>query len=357
MSKDYYQTLGVSKNASTEEIKKAYKKLAKKYHPDKNQGDKDSEEKFKAVSEAYEVLSDENKRIRYDKYGDPNANPNFGRTERRGDHIVINFADMGGFNIRSPFQEFEEQRKRTAVTQVSLTIKEAFEGCKKSIGIQVDDKCPECDGNGHGENGSAQVCEVCGGTGEIGIGDMMSRIVTRTCGFCGGLGKKITDPCPKCKTKGTIKKTKGIDIEIPKGVIAGNVLSLKGIGNYMPRTKSRGEVAILIEIESEKFFEQKGADIYYAVPLTLKEAVFGGDKIIHTLHGKMNIKVPKQKKNNTVLRIKGKGARKGINSNNFGDLYLNFFIDIPEVDESQKNQINEEGFEYKVIKEFNESLT
>lgn len=353
MKRDYYEILGVGKNASTEDIKKAYRKLAKQYHPDKNQGDLKAEEKFKELSEAYEVLSDEKKRIHYDRFGTVNENMNFGQQERRGDNVVFNFSTFGpfnfeGFNVREKFRE----KIPDIAIEISISIRESFDGCKKDIHFLALDQCSSCDGKGHNKDGSSEPCQVCHGTGEVSYGNMITSILTQTCSHCGGLGKKIISPCSSCRGKGAIKKEKHLQVDIPMGASSGNVLKISGIGHYSPESKNRGSVIIIVKVEDTSFLKSKGPDLYCIVPLTLKEAVFGGDKVIPTLHGKMSITIPKQTKNQSILRIRNKGMRKGIKRDDFGDLYINFVIDIPEADENKQSQIDETGFLYHGVEEF-----
>jgi len=354
MSKDYYEILGVGKNASQDDIKKTYRKLAKKHHPDKNQDNPEADEKFKEISEAYEVLSDEKKRMQYDRFGTVGDKGNFGRQERRGNHVVFNFDDLGGFNTRSAFSGFEERVQEIAI-EINITMKEAFDGCKKFIAFRALDKCQECEGKGYGKDGKTEKCSTCDGTGEVGFAKMDDHILTRACPHCNGSGEKIINPCKKCKSKGVEPKTKKLNIDVPKGVLPGNILKLSGVGHRHPKKDLNGDVVIIVNIKESKFFKPKGADVYCMVPLTVKEAIFGGDKSIPTLHGKLEVKVPKGTKNKSVLRIRGKGARKGINREEFGDIYLNFFIDIPEAEDSRAEQINEDGFEYEVVNEFDKA--
>lgn len=344
MSKDYYETLGVRRNASAGEIKKAYRKLAKEFHPDKNQNNPEAEDKFKSVSEAYEVLSDEKKRAQYDRFGSVDPNMNFGRQERRGGFDVFNF----GFNVRNPFVE----KIPDAVVEVTLSIREAFDGAKKTINYLCYDKCSDCNGRGYEEGGTVEACQFCGGTGEVAFSNMMTTIISQSCNHCGGRGKRFSKPCPRCKTKGIEKQTKSMQIDIPKGVITGNALRIANMGHCSPDSDNRGLLVILINVKNEKFVTAKGPDLYYQVPLTLNEAVFGCDKTIATLHGKVGVRVPKQTKNQSILRVREKGTRKGINREEFGDVYLQFFIDVPETS-AEAQKINETGFNYKTVKEFN----
>jgi len=349
MENDYYKILGVEKDANDSDIKKAYRKLAKQYHPDKNPNDSNAEENFKKVTEAYNVLSDNKKRSQYDRFGTVENNIPFGNEEMRWNHF-----NFGRFNNRSPFG-FNETADN-AVAEVSITIREAFDGCKKTIKFKVLEKCDECDGKGHDKDGRTEKCNVCDGSGEVGFANMGSTILTRTCSYCGGRGEKIISPCSKCKTNGVLQSIKSIDIEIPKGAMSGNVMKIGGIGHYIPKIDKYGAVAVVINVENSEFFVAKGPDLYCAVPLTVKEAVFGGEREIFTLHGKISVKIPKQTKNKSVLRIRNKGLRKGVNrENDFGDMYLNFFIDIPDVEDLRSDQINEDGFLYKVVDKFKES--
>lgn len=353
MKKDYYQILGVGKNASQEDIKKSYRKLAKKYHPDKNPNDKIAEEKFKEASEAYSVLSDEKKRMQYDKFGSVNKNENdFFKSERRGEHIIINFGP-DGFGTRSSFKNQIQE----IVVEVSISIKESFEGCKKTIIFNAAEKCSQCEGKGHEENGSSEKCPMCDGKGEIGFGQgWHNSIITQICTRCSGRGKIFVNPCSKCKSSGLEINAKKIDIDIPKGVVNNGIFKIQKIGHYSVDSDSFGDVVIVINITESKYFKVRGADMFCIVPITLKQCVFGGEVIVPTLHGKISVKIPKGIKNKSILRIKNKGCRKGINrDNDFGDLYINFQIDIPDAEDDKSNQINEEGFSYNEVEEFKNS--
>jgi len=353
MSKEYYEILEVGKNASKDDIKKSYRKLAKKYHPDKNKGDEKAADKFKEISEAYNVLSDDKKRMHYDKFGTVDINSKFNTGERRGNNTVFNFGNHGGFNARSSFHNIN--RIQDVIVEIPLTIREAFNGCKKEIVFRATDKCSECGGKGHDKNGKIEICSACNGSGEISVselGPLGGTFLTQTCIACGGRGKKIFSPCNKCKSNGIELSNKKLQFDIPKGVMERNVLKLSGVGNYSPDNEKRGDVAIIINIINSKFFNVKGSDIYCMSPITIKEAIFGGDKIIPTLHGRLTVSIPKGTKNQSMLRLRNKGSRKGINREEFGDMYLNFFIDIPEADDSLSEQINEKDFIYNIVNEF-----
>jgi len=347
MNKDYYKTLGVEKTATKEAIKKAYKKLAKKYHPDKTGGNKELEEKFKEINEAYEVLSDDKKRSNYDQFG--TIDPGSFRPNNMGDFIFRNF-NIHNENF-NPFSR--EDRVPTFVIEVPITIKEAFNGCNKKISISYKEKCSACDGRGHDESGHVDSCPDCGGTGRMRFSSSVNMIIEHTCNRCGGIGEKISGPCPNCKGTKVEHKNKDINIDIPPGISDGKGLTLSGAGSFDPRTKKHGNIALVINIQNSDFAAVNGNDLYCEIPITIKEAIFGGERIIPTLHGKISINIPKGTRDKNLLRVKNKGMRKGINRNDFGDLYLRFFVDIPIVDDDRKNQINEDGFKYPTIEKFN----
>ncbi|MFW5890968.1 MAG: DnaJ C-terminal domain-containing protein [bacterium] len=342
MKKNYYEILGIDKKSDQDTIKKAYRKLAVKYHPDKNPKNKKAEEKFKEINEAYSVLSDSKKRKQYDTFGSINNNMNDFQ-----DIDIENIMNMHFNNFRN-----RNRDRNDVVIQVELTAKEAFEGCKKELNFKILDICHKCKGKKHTEKGSLDKCKECNGSGSIKIVNGHQIVIT-FCPHCNGEGYKITDPCKACSGSGLKRKNKKVKVDIPKGVLERDMLKLSKLGNYSFEAKDYEDLNIIIKIKSNIFYGIKGKDMFYNVPITIKEAIFGGEKIIPTLHGKIAVDIPSKNSKRSMIRIKNKGMRNGINKKVFGDAYINFYVELPEVEESRKDQINEDGFIYSNCQDFN----
>lgn len=281
-SKDYYEVLGLSKGASDDEIKKAYRKLAMKYHPDRNQGNKEAEEKFKDINEAYQVLSDPQKKANYDQFGSADFNGGgFGGFGGGG------FSGMGGFEdiFDSFFGGGFSSRRRNGPERgadleytVSLTFEEAVFGVEKEISITRNEKCDTCAGSGAKPGTDSKTCDKCGGTGQVRVQrntPLGSFVSTSTCDKCGGSGKVIDEPCTTCHGKGTVRKNKKIKINIPAGVDTGNVLPLRGQGEPGKNGGPNGDLYINIRVSSHKNFERRGFDIYIKEHISFGKAVLG----------------------------------------------------------------------------------
>lgn len=345
MERNYYEILGVRRDAASEDIKKAYRSIAKKYHPDKNPGDAEAESIFKDASEAYEVLSDDFKRNQYDRFGrtlkpsemDPFQN-------RRGNTVVFNF---GNFNFRKPF----ERQAPPVKARARITIDESLNGRKKfELKFYHMGKCRACNGKGHEAGGSTCECKVCNGTGEIGMGNI--SFLTQQCAACKGTGEIITLPCKECKGSKVSADEKIIKIDIPPGALSNNVMSIRDCGNYNPYTGASGEVHVFIEVLEEEFMYADGPNLKMRLPVTLKEAIFGCTRVIPNPHGDIQLHIPKGIKPNSVLKISNKGLRNGINLDSFGDLFITIEVDIPEVPDNMKDTFDESSFSYGAVGEF-----
>ncbi|WP_251861861.1 molecular chaperone DnaJ [Clostridium sp. Marseille-Q2269] len=340
-SKDYYALLGVDKGSSPEDIKKAFRKLAIKYHPDKNKGNKEAEEKFKEINEAYQVLSDPQKKAQYDQFGttDFNGAGGFDSSGFGG----FDFSDMGGFgDIFDSFfgggfssggrRKNAPQRGADIETAINLTFEEAVFGVEKEISVNKNEKCDTCSGTGAKPGTSPKTCDKCGGSGRIRIqkNTILGSMVTETsCDKCGGSGKVIENPCHKCHGKGKIRKNKKIKVNIPAGVDTGNVIPLRGQGEPGNNGGPTGDLYINIRVASHPTFKRKGFDIYIENHISFAQAALGVEIKVPTVDGEVKYEVPAGTQPGTVFRLKGKGVPK-INSTARGNQYVTIIVDIPK---------------------------
>ena len=347
--RDYYEVLGVDKTASAEDIKKAYRKKAIQYHPDKNPGDKAAEEKFKEAAEAYEVLSDPQKRQRYDQFGMAGMQGQGGWTSggMSMEDIFSHFGDifqgagfdlgdigemfMGGNRSRGP----RVHRGSDLRGRVSLTLEEIAKGCEKKIKVRRLVECKDCHGTGS-EDGQTEVCPTCKGTGRVtrtqrGIFGMMQ--VQSACDTCGGEGRIIKKKCPKCGGQGVVREEEVITVTIPAGVMGGMQLTVPGKGNAAPRGGVPGDLLVLIEEQEHKDFVRQESDIVYNLLLDMPTAVLGGQVQIPTLSGDVKITITPGTQPGKVLRMRGKGLpRIDQYGRRYGegDLLINVGVYIPE---------------------------
>lgn len=336
--KDYYEVLGVSKTASQEEIKEAYRRLARKYHPDMNPDNREeARERFKEISEAYEVLSDPEKRRLYDMYGHEGVSQHFGPQGFTWEHFS-HFDDLeeilGDFFGRGFFEEFfgfRKPRKKREIggnirVRISLSLEEIAEGVKKEILLERWEKCNACDGEG----GEVVRCPVCGGTGEM---KKVSRsffgqfVQVTGCPECRGTGRKIKRVCSVCEGKGKIRVKKKILLEIPPGVSDGNYMTLRREGHW--GRDGRGDIIVEFEEKPHPLFKRKGDDIMITVPISFAKAALGGEIDIPTLNGKKRIKIPPATQSGTVFRLKNMGI-KHINKRGRGDELVKVVVHVPE---------------------------
>lgn len=350
MSKrDYYEVLGVSKSATQEEIKKAYRKQAIKFHPDKNPGDKEAESKFKESAEAYEVLSNQEKRSRYDRYGHAGvggaaSGGGFGGGMSMED-IFENFGDIfgsafgGGFGGFSGFSGFGGSRSRgrrvnkgsNLRVKVSLSLKDIANGVNKKIKVNKFIACDACGGNGAKDASSYSTCSTCNGTGQVTkvsntfLGAMQT---TQTCHACGGDGKIITNKCTKCHGEGIVKDSEVISLDIPAGVAEGMQLSVSGRGNAARRGGVNGDLIVLIQEEKHPDLVRDGNDLIYGLYLNFAEATLGAPVEIPTVDGKVKIKIEPGTQPGKILRLRGKGLP-DVNGYGKGDLLVNLNVWVP----------------------------
>ena len=325
---DYYETLGVDRQANPEEIKKAYRKLAIKYHPDKNKGDKEAEEKFKQVGEAYAVLSDPEKRASYDRFG--HATPGMGGGFAGFDFDLSDALRIfmeGSFGSFSDFfgprASREERGRRGSDLQITLKLdlEDIARGDTKKVKISRLKTCEECNATGAAKGSKPSVCPTCNGRGEV---RHVSRslfgqfVQTSTCPACAGIGEIVVDKCPKCNGEGRYKGEVTLSVNIPAGVSTGNYLTLRGQGNAGLRGGPPGDVFIVIEEKAHGFFERHGDDVLYRLLLSFPQAALGDEVEVPTLNGRVKVTIPEGIQSGKVLRLKGKGI-KHLNSSGSGD--------------------------------------
>ncbi|MCI5893195.1 MAG: molecular chaperone DnaJ [Clostridiales bacterium] len=373
--RDYYEVLGVSKGASADEIKKAYRKLAKKYHPDLNPDDKaGAEAKFKEASEAYEVLSDPNKKARYDQFGhagvDPNAAAGYGGGGFGGfggfddfdlGDLFGSFFGGGGSPRRNPNTP---QRGRDIRMNIDLTFEEACFGTKKEITVSHMEECDACHGSGAAEGTQPARCTACGGTGQVKavqrtpFGSMQT---VRTCEACGGKGTVINDPCKICRGEGSVRRSKKINVNIPGGIDNGMSLNVRGEGDIGKNGGPAGDILLTVRVKPHKIFARSGADISCDYPISFVQATLGGEVKVPTIDGNVTYNIPEGTQPGTVFRLKNKGAVK-LNGNGRGDQYVKIQVEIPKgINESQKEILRQfddsiDPSKYKKRKSFMEKI-
>ena len=338
---DYYDLLGVSRGASEDEIKKSYRKLVFKYHPDRNQGDKAAEEKFKKISEAYNVLSDKDKRAAYDRYGHGAFSSGgmggagdagfdgFSSAGFTGDFSDI-FNDFfgGGFGKTSTQRARDSMRGSDLRYDIEISLEDAFKGVKIPVSYVTNVTCAQCDGSG-GEGAAKSVkCGSCGGSGRIRTRRGFLTI-EELCGTCNGEGEVIKNKCKRCGGNGRVRNEVSILVTVPKGIESGNKIRVNGKGEAGYRGSKSGDLYVCVSIKEHKFFSRKGADLYCNVPIKMTIAALGGEIEMPSIDGTWTkLKVPEGTQSNDKLRMKGKGMT-DVNSDRRGDMYVNVTVEIP----------------------------
>lgn len=359
---DFYKILGVEKNATAQEIKKAYRKLALKYHPDHNQGDKSAEEKFRKVSEAYEVLSDEQKRAKYDQFG----HAAFTQGGMGGGGAAYSQGGFGGF--QDPFDIFREvfggggggggafyeyfgggqhaqdfdapERGSDMRVEIEISLEEAASGATKTIRYNRMIECPECNGSGSKAGGGRKPCPKCKGTGQVRMSQGPIRF-SQPCPNCDGTGYVIENPCPNCEGTGRVKARNEVKIDIPAGVYTGARLRKTGAGNAGYNGGGYGDLYVVIFVAQDSRFERNGNDLFCSINIKFTLAALGGQIEIDTLGGKASLKIPAGTQSGSALRMKGLGMP-SLRGGEKGDLYVKVNIEVPrKLSDEQRKKLEE----------------
>ena len=340
--RDYYEVLGVQKGASEEEIKKAYKKMARKYHPDLNPGDKDAEEKFKEVNEAYEVLSDSEKKARYDQFGFAGVDPNFGAGGGGyGGGAGFDFGDLGdifgsffgggfggGQTRRNPNAP---QRGESIRMNLTISFEEAAFGCEKELTVDRYESCETCHGSGAAPGTSPETCPDCGGSGVVQTRRQTPMGVfasTAPCSRCGGRGKIIKEPCKDCRGSGVVRRQRKIQASVPAGIDNGQTISIRGQGHAGKNGGPAGDLLVTITVRPHELFRREGTSVLCEAPITFPQAVLGAELEIPTIDGKVKYDIPEGTQSGTTFRLKGKGIP-ALNGRGRGDQYVTVYIETP----------------------------
>ena len=358
--RDFYEVLGISKGASDDEIKKAYRACVKKYHPDLHPDDKECEEKMKEVNEAYEILSDPEKKQRYDQFGHAGVDPTYGggggfsgfsggiSPEDLGD-IFGSFFGGSGFGSSARSNPNAPRRGQDIQTEVTIGFMDACNGRSMDIRVNRTEQCDICGGSGAAPGTSPVSCGECGGTGvtntvQRSIFGMMNT--QRPCARCGGKGKVVTSPCSKCRGTGRVTTQKTVTVNIPAGIDDGQVLKVRGQGNSGMNGGAAGDLHVVINVREDPIFERDGYDINTEIPITYMQAVLGDEIVVPCIDGKVKYTIPEGTQSGTIFRLRGKGVRK-INRSDRGDQYVKVVVEVPKgLNKQQKD----------LLRKFEESL-
>ena len=338
--RDYYEVLGVEKNASETELKKAYRKLAMKYHPDQNPGDKEAENKFKEVNEAYEILSDADKRARYDQFGFAGVDPNYGAGAGGyggggfgfdGFDLGSIFGDFFGGGASSAHRRHGPTRGQNIGVELEITFEEAAFGCETEITFGRIEPCSTCGGDGCKAGTSPETCSRCSGRGTIRTTQNFMGMAMQQespCPTCGGKGKLIKDPCNICKGKGKVRRNKTMKVQVPAGIDNGQSFRLRGEGNCGSNGGSSGDVLVTVEVKKHRLFERDGANVLCEMPITFTQAALGAKIEVPTLDGKVAYEIPEGTQTGTTFRLRGKGIPY-VGYKNRGDQYVTVVVETP----------------------------
>lgn len=345
--RDYYEVLGIPKGASKDDIKKAYRKLAVKYHPDRNPEDSKAEELFKEASEAYEVLNDDKKRQAYDQFGfagvegmggGGGGSQDFSSGFRDFEDIFGDFGDIfgsffgggGGSGGRRGSSRTSAQRGADLRYNLEIPFKDAVFGTKVEISYERHVTCPGCGGNGAETGSGRKVCPTCGGSGQVRRSSGFFSIAS-PCPTCNGEGYIIENPCDMCKGNGVISKSQKLKVTIPPGIESGKRINIPGQGDAGPNGGPAGDLYVYVRVQPHDYFERHGNDIYCVIPITFTQAALGAEIMVPTLEGKkVKVKVPSSTQNGKVLRLKNEGVPHLHNSNRRGDLYIKIRVEVPK---------------------------
>lgn len=352
--RDYYEVLGVSKGATPDEIKKAYRQLAKKYHPDLNPNNKDAEAKFKEANEAYEVLSDSDKKDKYDRFGFAGVDPNYGAGQGGfggfdggmefdlGDIFGSFFGGFGGNSSRS--NPNAPRRGSDIQTNIYITFEEAAKGCKKNIDFQRIEVCDECAGSGAAKGSSPQTCPDCNGRGQINVQQRTpfgTISTSKPCQRCGGKGMFNPNPCTRCKGAGRIRRTVKKEITIPAGIDDGQIFTVRGEGNRGVNGGPAGDLRVGVVVKPHPYFERDGYNVWYDVKVSFVQAALGDKLRVPTLDGQVEYVLPAGTQPGDIFKLKGRGIQV-LNSSRRGDELIRVTVEVPKnINEKQKEALLE----------------
>ena len=354
--RDYYEVLGVSKSATPDEIKKAYRQLAKKYHPDLNPDNKEAEAKFKEANEAYEILSDSEKKEKYDRFGFAGVDPSYGAGQGGfgggfggfGDGMEFDLGDIfgsffGGFGGGGSRSNPNAPRRGSDIqTNVYLTFEEAAKGCKKTVEFQRIELCDECGGNGAAKGTQPQTCPECNGRGQVNVQQRTpfgTISTSKTCQRCGGKGTFNPNPCSRCKGAGRIRKTQKKEITIPAGIDDGQIFTVRGEGNHGVNGGPGGDLRVGVSIKPHAYFERDGYNVWYDMKISYVQAALGDKLRVPTLDGNVEYELPAGTQPGQVFKLKGRGIPV-LNSSRRGDQLVRVIVEVPKsLTEEQKSAL------------------
>jgi molecular chaperone DnaJ len=346
---DYYELLGVARDADGETIKKSYRQLALKYHPDRNNGDKDAEERFKEVTEAYEVLRDSEKRALYDRYGHAGVKAGAGAGAGHAggfggfgfeDALNIFMRDFGGFGgFEDLFgggagggrRRSRAQRGQDIRLRLKLTLEEVATGVKKKLRVSALEACAKCSGTGSASPEAPTTCETCGGAGEVRRvqRSVFGQFVTASvCPACGGEGSRITEPCATCRGDGRQRAERTVEVEVPAGVESGNYLTMRGQGSVGPRGGPAGDILVVLEVEDDPRFVRDGTDLHHHLPVSFSQAALGAEMEVPVVGGTETVRVPAGVQSGEVITLQGKGLPR-LGGGTRGDLHVRVHVWTP----------------------------
>ena len=341
--RDYYEVLGVEKNASDAEIKKAYRKLAMKYHPDQNPGDKSAEEKFKEINEAYEVLSDADKKARYDQYGfagvDPNFNPNAGAGFGGGfgggfsgfGDLGDIFGDFFGGGASSSARRKGPAKGQNVVAEIEISFEDAAFGCERELTFQRIETCSNCHGTGAKEGSHPETCTYCQGRGTVRTQQNFMGMTMQSeqrCPKCGGKGTIISDPCQTCKGKGKVRRNKTIRVNVPAGIDDEQSFRVRDEGNVGSNGGPNGDLLVTVHVRNHSIFTRDGANVHCQMPISFTQAALGATIEVPTLDGKVRYTIPEGTQTGTVFRLRGKGIPY-VGYKTRGDQFVTVVVETP----------------------------
>lgn len=347
---DYYEVLGVARNASDAELKKAYRKLAMKHHPDRNQDDKKSEAKFKVVKEAHDVLSDAQKRAAYDQFGHAGVDASMGGGAGAGyggggSSFSDIFGDVFGDTFGGGGRGSQVYRGADLRYTLEMSLEDAVRGTEVRIRVPTVESCESCDGSGARKGTSSTTCQTCGGHGQVRMQQGFFS-VQQTCPNCRGSGKVISDPCPKCRGSGRVQKTKTLSVKVPAGVDQGDQIRLAGEGEAGEQGGPAGDLYVQVKLKAHDIFRREQDDLFCEMPIRMATAILGGELEVPTLDGRASVKIPAGTQSERLFRLKGKGV-KNVRNGRVGDLYCRVSMETP---------VNLTPEQEKLLQEFDELI-